>query len=74
MMCDHSGTYSGASRYLRDAGELRLVLLCDQCGAEREEVGRVKYRPEVRLPRLEGGGLAPGSGPALGSTDAVALP
>ena len=32
MMCDHSGTYSGASQYLREAGELRLVLLCDQCG------------------------------------------
>jgi hypothetical protein len=63
MMCEHSGTYSGASKYLRDAGELRLVLLCDQCGAERQEVGRVKYRPEVRLPGLESAGLAPGGGP-----------
>ena len=57
MVCDHSGTHSGASRYLRDSEELRLVLLCDQCGAEREELGRVQYRPEV---------LLPGTGPAVG--------
>jgi len=49
MECDHTGTYSGASRYLRDTGELRLVLLCDRCGAEREELGRIEYRPEVVL-------------------------
>jgi hypothetical protein len=49
-MCDHSGTYSGASQYLRDAGELRLVLLCDQCGAVRHEIGRVAYRPDVLMP------------------------
>jgi hypothetical protein len=49
MTCDHSGTHSGATRYLRDAGELRLVLLCDRCGAERQELGRIEYRPEVIL-------------------------
>jgi hypothetical protein len=49
MKCDHSGTYSGASRYSREAGELRLVLLCDRCGAERQELGRLEYRPEVIL-------------------------
>ena len=49
MLCDHTGTYSGASRYLREAGELRLVLLCDGCGAERQELGRIEYRPEVVL-------------------------
>lgn len=54
MKCDHTGTHSGASRYLRDAGELRLVLLCDVCGAERLELGRMEYRPEVILfPGLE---------------------
>jgi hypothetical protein len=53
MMCDHSGTYSGASRYSRDVGELRLVLLCDECGTERQELGRVEYRPEVLLPGQE---------------------
>ena len=60
MMCDHSGTYSGASRYVREAGELRLVLLCDRCGAERQELGRVDYRPdpEVEQARLAAGGSA----------------
>ena len=72
MMCDHSGTYSGGSRYLRDAGVLRLVLLCDLCGAERQELGRVKYRPDVRVPGLERAGLAAG-GSALGGTSAAAL-
>ena len=60
MSCDHSGTYSGASRYLRDAGELRLVLLCDRCGAERQELGRIDYRPEVIL--------FPGVGPTAGGS------
>jgi hypothetical protein len=49
MKCDHTGTYSGASRYIREAGELRLVLLCDRCGAERQELGRIEYRPKVIL-------------------------
>jgi hypothetical protein len=56
MECDHTGTHSGASRYLRDSGELRLVLLCDRCGAERQELGRIEYRPDVIL--------FPGIGPA----------
>jgi hypothetical protein len=58
MICDHSGTHSGASRYLREAGELRLVLLCDGCGAEQRELGRIEYRPEVVL--------QPALGPAVG--------
>ena len=62
MKCDHTGTHSGASRYLRDAGELRLVLLCDRCGAERQELGRIEYRPEVILfpgvaPAIDGSAL-----------------
>jgi hypothetical protein len=72
MMCDHSGTYSGASRYIRDAGELRLVLLCDRCGAERQELGRVKYRPEVILPGMERAGLANGGAVLGAQTAAVA--
>jgi len=44
MVCDHSGTYSGASQYLRDSGQLRLVLVCDRCGAERDELRRLDYR------------------------------
>jgi hypothetical protein len=73
MMCDHSGTYSGASRYVREAGELRLVLLCDGCGAERQELGRVKYQPEVILPGMEQAGPA-GSGSALGAPGVAAAP
>jgi hypothetical protein len=69
MMCDHSGTYSGASRYLRDSGELRLVLLCDRCGTERQELGRVEYRPD---PEMERARLAGGS--TFGGASADALP
>jgi HD-GYP domain-containing protein (c-di-GMP phosphodiesterase class II) len=45
MPCDHTGLLSGASRYARGAGQLRLVLVCDECGAERSEVGTIGYRP-----------------------------
>jgi hypothetical protein len=67
-MCDHSGTYSGASQYLRDVGELRLVLQCDQCGAECREIGRVAYRPDVRIPSRQPAGI-PAS--ALGASAAA---
>ena len=70
MTCDHTGTHSGASRYLRDAGVLRLVLLCDGCGAECQELGRVKYRPDVRVPGLEQAGLGAGA-PALAGAGAA---
>jgi hypothetical protein len=66
MMCDHSGTHSGASRYARDAGELRLVLLCDRCGAERQELGRIEYQPDPDVDRAAGG-------PELGVPGATAL-
>jgi hypothetical protein len=69
MTCDHSGTYSGASRYVRDAGVLRLVLLCDRCGAERQELGTVEYRPDVNVPGLEQARL--GAAKALGGTTAA---
>jgi HD-GYP domain-containing protein (c-di-GMP phosphodiesterase class II) len=48
MACDHAGLLSGASRYARSTGQLRLVLVCDECGAERREVGTVGYRPRGR--------------------------
>jgi HD-GYP domain-containing protein (c-di-GMP phosphodiesterase class II) len=48
MTCDHSGPLSGASRYLRGPGRLRLMLVCDRCGAERGEVGNLSYRPRGR--------------------------
>ena len=48
MACDHSGAHNGESRFLREADQLRLVLVCDACGAERAELGRVGYRPNAR--------------------------
>jgi HD-GYP domain-containing protein (c-di-GMP phosphodiesterase class II) len=49
MTCDHSRPYSGAARYLRDRGQLRLVVVCDGCGAVRLVVGELDYRPRARL-------------------------
>jgi HD-GYP domain-containing protein (c-di-GMP phosphodiesterase class II) len=48
MACDHSAWYSGAARYLREAAQLRLVLVCDVCGAERAQLGRIDYRLQPR--------------------------
>ena len=48
MACDHSGVHNGESRYLRRAGQLRLVLVCNACGEERAELRRVGYRPDAR--------------------------
>lgn len=48
MTCDHSGPHSGASRYLREPGQLRLVVVCDGCGEERSELGAMDYRPHGR--------------------------
>jgi HD-GYP domain-containing protein (c-di-GMP phosphodiesterase class II) len=46
--CDHSGTHSGATRYVRETTELRLVMICDRCGHECGEVQRVEYAPHGR--------------------------
>jgi HD-GYP domain-containing protein (c-di-GMP phosphodiesterase class II) len=48
MACDHSASHSGGARYLRGAGQLQLVLLCDDCGAERAQLQRIDYRPNPR--------------------------
>ena len=48
VACDHSGAHNGEARYLREAGQLRLVLVCDACGAECAELQRVGYRPDAR--------------------------
>lgn len=48
MACDHSGAHNGESRYLREAGQLRLVLVCDACGAECAELRRVDYQADAR--------------------------
>jgi HD-GYP domain-containing protein (c-di-GMP phosphodiesterase class II) len=48
MTCDHSAPHSGAARYLHERGRLRLALVCDRCGAEREVLGELDYRPSGR--------------------------
>jgi HD-GYP domain-containing protein (c-di-GMP phosphodiesterase class II) len=48
VACDHSGAQNGEARYVREAGQLRLVLVCDACGSECAEVDRVDYRPDAR--------------------------
>jgi len=49
MDCNHSGYRSGAARYLPSSGRLRLVVVCDSCGAELRELGSIPYRPQPRL-------------------------
>ena len=44
-VCRHDGFYSGTGRYDRPSGALRFILVCDCCGAEMQEVTRVRYRP-----------------------------
>ena len=44
MVCDHSGPHSGALRYLRTQGQLRLVIVCDDCGEECAQLGEIEYR------------------------------
>jgi HD-GYP domain-containing protein (c-di-GMP phosphodiesterase class II) len=48
MACDHSASHSGGARYLRGASQLQLVLVCDTCGAELAQLGRVSYHVEPR--------------------------
>jgi HD-GYP domain-containing protein (c-di-GMP phosphodiesterase class II) len=52
MVCDHSAWYSGGARYLREAGQLQMVLVCDGCGADRAQLGMINYSPNPR--RLAG--------------------
>jgi len=48
MACDHSASHSGGARYLRTASQLQLVLVCDGCGAECAQLGRLDYQLEPR--------------------------
>ena len=48
MVCDHSALQSGGARYVRETRELRLVLVCDRCGAEQTELQRINYAPNAR--------------------------
>lgn len=72
MDCDHSGTHSGATRYSRQAGELRLVLVCDRCTEELSVFGRLDYcpHPEVAQP-LAGSSPGEGATATISETDAA---
>ncbi|MGA2321226.1 MAG: HD domain-containing phosphohydrolase [Solirubrobacteraceae bacterium] len=48
MACHHSALHSGGARYLREAGRLQLVLICDACGAARADLGTIAYSPNPR--------------------------
>jgi HD-GYP domain-containing protein (c-di-GMP phosphodiesterase class II) len=48
MTCVHAGWYSGAARFMRAASRLRLVLVCDDCGAELAELDSIAYAPHPR--------------------------
>jgi HD-GYP domain-containing protein (c-di-GMP phosphodiesterase class II) len=48
MTCVHAGWHSGAARYMRAVSQLRLVLVCDDCGAELAELDRIAYAPNPR--------------------------
>jgi hypothetical protein len=43
--CRHGGLHSATSRYDRSSGVLSFMLVCDGCGAEVQEVARIRYRP-----------------------------
>lgn len=68
LSCDHSEGQSGAALYMRGSGRLRLVLVCDECGAVQAELGEVDYQPDPALPPPPElpprPGLSSASGPA----------
>jgi hypothetical protein len=43
--CDHDTFHSGQGRYSRETGELRYVLICDNCQAELRLVHVERYEP-----------------------------
>ncbi len=63
MRCDHSGAHSGATRYVKQVGRLRMILVCDECGAELSEVGVLDYQPDPSLPGPPASTSIPPSGP-----------
>ena len=43
--CSHAGFHSGEGRYARDSGELRYVIVCDECGQVLSVIASEPYRP-----------------------------
>ena len=44
--CSHEGFHTGQGRYEQQTGQLRYVVVCDQCEAELREVHRESYVPQ----------------------------
>lgn len=64
VSCNHSGVQSGAALYARGSGRVRLVLVCDECGAVQEELGALDYLPRPALSPPGSGATDPDSGPS----------
>lgn len=47
--CQHAGYYSGLGMYAKESQALRYVLICDDCGAEMQEVLTQQYAPDPIL-------------------------
>lgn len=43
--CKHDGFHSGQGRYSPVSGELRYVMVCDECQQELAEIQTEQYRP-----------------------------
>lgn len=43
--CQHTGFHSGQGRYARETGELRYVIVCDDCQQELSVIASEAYRP-----------------------------
>jgi len=50
-VCRHDGLRSATTHYDHGSGVLRFLLVCDKCGAEVQEVTRLRYRPQFRSSR-----------------------
>jgi hypothetical protein len=47
--CPHAGYHSGIGFYSQEAGQIRYVLICDDCGQETHEVFKEPYVPNPLL-------------------------
>jgi hypothetical protein len=47
--CRHDNGHSAVGKYLHETGQLRFVLVCDACGAERGDVDSIAYRPHPQF-------------------------
>ena len=47
--CSHAGYHSGLGFYSKESGQIRYVLICDDCGQETREVFKEPYVPNPLL-------------------------